>query len=44
MCLRYVVEGEDAPAELEEEVCAEGNERPKRDLAIISLDGSGDTA
>lgn len=44
VCLRYVVEGEDAPAELEEEVCAEGNERPERDLAMISLDGTRDTA
>jgi hypothetical protein len=43
VCLRYVVEGEDAPAELEEKVCAEGNERPKRDLAMVSLDRSGDT-
>ena len=32
MCLGYVVEGEDAPAELEEEVCAEGYEGPERKL------------
>lgn len=29
MRLRYVVEGEDSPAELEEEVCAEGDESPE---------------
>ena len=30
--LGYVVEGEDSPAELEEEVCAEGDESPEGEL------------
>jgi len=29
--VRYIVEGEDSPAELEEEVCAEGDESPERE-------------
>jgi hypothetical protein len=32
MGLRYVVEGENSPAELEEKVCAERDECPERDL------------
>lgn len=32
MRLGYVVEGEDSPAELEEEVCAEGDESPEGKL------------
>jgi len=30
--VRYVVEGEDSPAELEEKVCAEGDESPEGEL------------
>ena len=32
MRVRYVVEGEDSPAELEEKVCAEGDESPEGEL------------
>jgi hypothetical protein len=32
VCIWYVVEGEDSPAKFEEEVCAEGDERPKGKL------------
>jgi hypothetical protein len=31
-----IVEREDAPAELEEQVCAEGNESPEGELSCIS--------
>jgi len=31
-----IVEGEDAPAKLEEQVRAEGNEAPERDLDAFS--------
>lgn len=34
--LWYVVEGEDTPAELEEEVCAERDESPERKLSVVS--------
>jgi hypothetical protein len=30
--VRNIVEREDAPAKLEEKVCAEGNETPERNL------------
>jgi hypothetical protein len=30
--IRDIVKGEDAPAKLEEKVCAEGNETPERNL------------
>lgn len=33
VCLRHVVEGEDAPAEAEEEECAEGDEGPEGELS-----------
>lgn len=32
MRVRYVVEGKDSPAELEEKVCAEGDESPEGEL------------
>lgn len=32
VCFGDVVEGEDTPAELEEEICAEGYEGPEREL------------
>jgi hypothetical protein len=32
VCLWYIVEGEDAPAKLEEKVCAEGDEGPEWEL------------
>ena len=49
MRLRYVFEGEDAPAELEKEVCAERDESPKGKLragqyvglAVILIMGRG---
>lgn len=35
MGLGYVVEGQDAPAEVEEEVCAEGDEDPEGELWLV---------
>jgi hypothetical protein len=35
--LGYIVEGEDSPAKLEKEVCAEGDECPKGELQRVSL-------
>lgn len=34
VCVRNIVEGEDAPAEAEEEESAEGNEGPEGELSI----------
>ena len=39
--LGYVIEGEDAPAELEEKVGAEGDEGPKGKLCCVSESPSG---
>ena len=38
MCLRYIIEGEDAPSQLEEKVGAEGDESPEGKLLEISSD------
>jgi hypothetical protein len=40
--VRYVVEGEDSPAELEEEVCAKGNEGPEGKLLHVRDDLLGE--
>lgn len=37
MRVRYVIEGEDSPAELEQKICAKRDEGPERDLCLFSL-------
>lgn len=38
MCFRYIVEGEDAVAELEQKECAERDNGPERELHAVSAD------
>jgi hypothetical protein len=42
VCIWDVVEGKDSPAELEEEVCAEGNEGPEGKLLHVRDDLLGE--
>ena len=39
MCLRHVVESENAPAQLEKEVCAKRDQGPERKLVRTSVSG-----